>query len=109
MKYTIDFNNNSVESVFMTLYHCFDWSERSFEDKDLSRNIVNTTTFCQSLMQLEIFGADTERGTYADGLFVRIGFAKINDHVFIKNGVINTKELKDALWEIAHPEEEGLL
>ena len=109
MRYTIDFNNNTVESFFMDLYHSFAWSERAFEDNDLSRNVVNTTCFCQSLMHLEIFGADTERGTYSDGDFIRIGFAKINDHVFIKNGVINTKELKDALWEIAHPEEEELL
>lgn len=103
MKYTIDFNNNSVEQFFLDFYYSFEWSERNFEDGDLSRNIVNTTTFCQTLMHLEIFGADTERGTYEDNGFIRIGYAKINGHEFVKNSQLNPKKLKDALWEIAHP------
>lgn len=104
MKYTIDFNNDTCERYFIDLYYSFEWCERSFEENDLVRNIVNTMTFTQSLMHLEVFGVDTERGTYSDGGFIRIGYAKINGHEFVKNTVFNPKELKKALLEIAHPE-----
>ncbi len=104
MKYEIDFDNNAYEAVFMELYHFFEWSERSFEDKDLPRNITNTVNFECTVKELHFLGADTQTGTYQDNGFIRIGYARINSHTFITNGRPNYQELKEALWEIAHPE-----
>lgn len=106
MTKTIIFDNNSVEKYFMDLLFHFDWSERNFEDKDLMRNICCTVSFEGLVKELRIFGADTEVGNYTDEGFLRIGFARINKHEFVKCAKINYKELKDALWEIAHPDEE---
>lgn len=108
MKYEINFDNNTVENIFMELYHSFEWSEDNFEEKDLERNIRNATHFQSTIRMLKIFGAETEVGTYYDNGFDRIGYAKINNHEFVKNGKINYKKLKDALWEIAHPESKGV-
>lgn len=105
MKYEINFDNNTVENIFMELYHSFEWSEDNFEEKDLERNIRNATHFQSTVRMLKIFGAETEVGTYYDNGFDRIGYAKINNHEFVKNGKINYSKLKDALWEIAHPEQ----
>jgi hypothetical protein len=103
MKYTIEFNNNSAETTFLALYHGFDWSERCYEDKDLARNISNTATFEANVKELRLFGAETQTGTYESDGFLRIGYAMINGHEFVKCGKLDAKELKDALWEIAHP------
>lgn len=105
MKYEINFDNNTVEKVFMDLYHSFEWSERNFEDGDLPRNIRNSANFSNEVKGLKIFGAETEVGIYDDNGFDRIGYAVINGHEFVKNGKINYNLLKDALWEIAHPEQ----
>ena len=107
MKYEIEFDNNTVDNVFINLYHAFTRSENNFEDKDLMRNIVNTVSFEGESKMLRLFGAETEVGTYDDNGFLRIGYARINEHEFIKNGVINFNKLKDALWEIAHRKKEN--
>lgn len=103
MKYTVEFNNNSVESTFLDLMHGFDWSERAFEEKDLMRNLTNTATFEAAVKALRLFGAETHTGSYESDGFLRIGYAMINGHEFVKCGKWYSKELKDALWEIAHP------
>ena len=105
MKYEINFDNNTVEKFFMDLHHSFEWSERNFEDGDLPRNIRNSANFSNEVKGLKIFGAETEVGIYDDNGFDRIGYAVINGHEFVKNGKINYNLLKDALWEIAHPEQ----
>lgn len=105
MEYKIAFDNNTVEETFLDIHHHFEWSESSFESGDLMRTIVNSVAFEKRVNSLRLFGASVETGGYMDGDFLRIGFARINDHVFVKNGKINYKELKDALWEIAHPAE----
>ncbi len=105
MKYEVNFDNNTVEKVFMDLYHHFELSECNFEDKDLPRNIRNATTFCETIRTLRLFGADVDVGTYDDNGFDRIGYARINGYEFVKNGKINYNKLKDALWEIAHQEQ----
>ncbi|MBQ8331159.1 MAG: hypothetical protein IJX94_01500 [Clostridia bacterium] len=104
MKYEINFDNNAAEKTFLDLYHSIAWSERNFEDGDLVRNVGCTATFEAHVQFLRAYGAKTETGTYNDNGFLRIGYASINGHEFVKNGKLNAKELKDALWEIAHPE-----
>ena len=103
MTYTIDFNNNTVNDTFLELVSRFDWSERYFEEKDLMRNLTNTTAFESAVKHLRLFGVGTTTGSYEDDGFLRIGYACIGGHEFIKNGQLNTKALTDALWEIAHP------
>lgn len=104
MKYTIEFDNNSVDTTFLTLYHGFNWSERCYEEKDLMRNIGNVATFEANVNALRLFGAETQTGTYECDGFLRIGYAMINGHEFVKRSELNAKALKDALWEIAHPQ-----
>ena len=104
MKYEIDFDNNAYETTFMEIYHFFEWSERSFEDKDLPRNIANIISFERAVQELHLLGADTQTGTYQDNGFLRVGYARINSHTFIRNSKPNYHALKEALWEIAHPE-----
>lgn len=103
MKYEIEFDNNQVEKTFMDLDFYHHWSERNFEDHNVMSNIVNTVRFEDKVNALRLFGATVAVGTYTDDEFLRIGYARINDHVFVKNGVFNPSELKAALWEIAHP------
>jgi hypothetical protein len=104
MKYEINFDNNAVEKKFLDVDHYYTWSERNFEDKDLARNVACTITFENAVKELRLFGANVDVGSYNDNGFLRIGFARINTHEFVKNGKINLTILKDALWEIAHPE-----
>lgn len=104
MKYEINFDNNTVEEVYISLYHSFQWSEYNFEDGDLRRNIRNSTDFENKLKELRLFGAEIDVGIYADNGFDRIGYASINGHEFVKNGKFNHNELRNALWQIAHPE-----
>lgn len=105
MKYEINFNNNTVDQMFLEIYQNYEWSERNFEDKDLIRNIFCTANFESVIKTLRLFGAETETGTYSDEGYLRIGFARINGHEFVKNSKPNYKELNDALWEIAHPKQ----
>lgn len=107
MEKTVIFDNNTVEQYFMSLMHHFDWSEHNFEDKDIQRNICCTMGFEGLIKELRIYGADTEVGNYDDNGYLRIGFARINGHEVVKNAKINLKELKDSLWEIAHPDKEA--
>lgn len=101
MKYEINFDNSSVEDVFINLYHIFQRSESNFEDGDLRRNIRNSTDFESKVQELRLFGAEIDVGIYADNGFDRIGYAAINGHEFVKNGKFNFEKLRNALWEIA--------
>lgn len=104
MKYEIDFNYNMVCDICVELYHSFERSEYHFEEGDLERNIRNATHFQSTIEMLKVFGAEIEVGTYCDNGFDRIGYAKINNHEFVKDNKITHKELKNALLEIAHIE-----
>ena len=53
-----------------------------------------------------LFGIQFSSGTYEDEKgFTRICYAKLGSHVFVKNDLINSKELKDGLWELAQIED----
>lgn len=45
MTYKIDFTSDKAERFFYDLYHAYQWSEDSFKDGDLKRNIINTAVF----------------------------------------------------------------
>ena len=52
-----------------------------------------------------LFGIQFSSGTYEDEKgFTRICYAKLGSHVFVKNNQINSKELRDGLWELAQLE-----
>lgn len=104
MKYEIEFDNNMVDKIFMDLHFHFDWCENSFEVKDIERTISNAVAFQERVKILRLFGAETDCGLFNDNGCTRIGFARINNHTFVENASFKIKELKDALWEIAHPE-----
>lgn len=103
MKYELEFDNNSVETFFIDLYHAFEQSEDTFTDGDLTRNIVSVITFENLIRTLRLFGTDTVCRSYNNHGFMRIGYARINSYEFIKNGAVDYKKLKDALRDIAHP------
>lgn len=106
MKKTIVFDNNSVKKYFWNLRFHFDWSEENFGKEDLLRNITNTVAFEGVIKELQIYGAETEFGTYNDSGYLRIGYAKINGFEVVKNGDMNSGKLIEALREIAqHPDE----
>lgn len=49
-----------------------------------------------------LFGIQFSSGTYEDEKgFTRICYAKLGSHVFVKDDLINSKELRDGLWELA--------
>ena len=77
MTYKIDFTSDKAERFFYDLYHAYQWSEDSFKDGDLKRNIINTAVFGETVKSLRLFGAVTECGNYNDNGFDRIGFAKV--------------------------------
>ena len=107
MKYEINFDKEMKEQVFMNIWTAFDRTEQCFKEHDLSRNIHNACGFSAQVEELKLFGADVDaHGIYNDGGFDRIGFARINEHVFVKNGEFNFSELSKALEEIAEDEAE---
>lgn len=87
MTYKIDFTSDKAERFFYDLYHAYQWSEDSFKDGDLKRNIINTAVFGETVKSLRLFGAVTECGNYNDNGFDRIGFAKVNGYTIVHNGI----------------------
>ena len=106
MTKTITFDKYTVDAVFIDLTAYFERSEEYFKKNDLLRNIVNATSFQNRVRSLMIYGADTDTGTYGDGDYLRIGYARINGHEFVKSGKIKYEELQAALNEIADSESE---
>lgn len=104
MTKTITFDKYTADAVFVDLMAYFDRSEEYFKKNDLLRNIVNATSFQNRVRSLMIYGADTDTGSYGDGDYLRIGYARINNHEFVKSGKISYDELQTALKEIADGE-----
>lgn len=104
MKYEIDFDNIMVEDYCENIRFNYEWSEANYKDGEFNQNGCNIMAFKYQLKSLKLFGAEIEIHTDRYIELQRINFARINSHVFIKNNVMNRKELYDALWEIAHQE-----
>ena len=85
----------------------FEWSNRWADDGYWELNIELTSRFTTALEMLRmLFGIQFSSGTYEDEKgFTRICYAKLGSHVFVKNDLINSKELKDGLWELAQIED----
>jgi len=101
MKYEIDFSAKKASDVISYLFDAFNRSEEYYEKKDIMRNIVNCISFSEKVNSLRMIGAKTEVGTYGDGDYLRIGFAKINEHIFVNNGNLDIIEMCKAIDEIA--------
>ena len=105
MKREIEFTRDTANEKFMEIYRSFERSEQSFAAGDRHRNIFNTCRYSEAVRSLKIFGAEVDStGIYDDKGYNRIGYGKINNPVFIKNGEFNFDELRAALWEIADQE-----
>ena len=100
MTYTIEFTADSAERMFMKIWDMFNTTEENFKSGDLSRNLCTATSFEYIVRQLKAIGADTEVGIYEDNGFHRIGFARINDYAFVKNGEFKHEVLKKALMSL---------
>lgn len=100
---TFQLSNNIIDSLYDELMFSFEWSNRWADDGDLILNIELTSRFITALEMLRmLFGIQFSSGTYEDEKgFTRICYAKLGSHVFVKNDLINSKELKDGLWELA--------
>lgn len=102
MTYEIKFTEETAEAMLQEIWWSYHLSEQQFKDGDLERNIRNATEFSMRVRMLKMFGADVNaHGIYNDNGFDRIGYARINSHVFIKKGEFSFDELKAALMEIA--------
>ena len=104
---TFQLSNNIIDSLYDELMFSFEWSNRWADDGDLILNIELTSRFITALEMLRmLFGIQFSSGTYKDEKgFTRICYAKLGSHVFVKNDLINSKELKDGLWELAQIED----
>lgn len=101
MKYEIDFNKERADLLALGIVETFHRSEDCFKANDLPRNIRNVCAFQAALRELILYGADVDStGIYNDNGFDRIGYARINEHEFIKKGQLNYNELWAALREI---------
>lgn len=100
---TFQLSNNIIDSLYDELMFSFEWSNRWADDGYWELNIELTSRFITALEMLRmLFGIQFSSGTYEDGKgFTRITYAKLGSHVFVKNDLINSKELKDGLWELA--------
>lgn len=105
---TFQLSNNIIDSLYDGLMFSFEWSNRWADDGDLILNIELTSRFITALEMLRmLFGIQFSSGTYEDEKgFTRICYAKLGSHVFVKNDLINSKELKDGLWELAQKEDD---
>ena len=103
---TFQLSNNIIDSLYDELMFSFEWSNRWADDGDLILNIELTSRFITALEMLRmLFGIQFSSGTYEDEKgFTRITYAKIGSHVFVKSGQLNSKELRDGLWELAYLE-----
>ena len=101
MEYTFIFDKACADYQFSRIYQSFYLAEQAFEAGDLPRNIRNACAYSEAVRALCIMGADVDAtGIYNDNGFDRIGYGRINQHVFIKNGEFNFEELKAALYEL---------
>ena len=100
---TFQLSNNMIDSLYDELMFSFEWSNRWADDGDLILNIKNASHFTTTLVTLKIlFNIEISCHTYKDEKgFTRICYAKLGSHVFVKDDLINSKELKDGLWELA--------
>ncbi len=103
---TLQLNSNIIDSLHDELLFSFDWSNRWADDGYWELNIELTSRFTTVLEMLRmLFGIQFSSGTYEDEKgFTRIFYAKLGSHVFVKNNQINSKELRDGLWELAQLE-----
>ena len=103
---TLQLNSNIIDSLHDELLFSFDWSNRWADDGYWELNIELTSRFTTILEMLRmLFGIQFSSGTYEDEKgFTRICYAKLGSHVFVKNNQINSKELRDGLWELAQLE-----
>ncbi len=106
MKYEIDFNDNCADLFFREIYFAFERCEKSFRDRDLERNISNAVAFQTALRVLQIFGIETECGTWHDNGFVHICYAAINGHTIVRKTVFNHAAMVRALKELEKPEDD---
>lgn len=104
---TLQLNNNIIDSLYDELMFSFEWSNRWADDGYWERNIELTSRFITALEMLRmLFGIQFSSITYEDEKgFTRICYAKLGSHVFVKNDQINSKELRDGLWELAQLED----
>lgn len=104
---TLQLNSNMIDSLYNELMFSFEWSNRWADDGYWELNIELTSRFTTALEMLRmLFGIQISWGTYEDEKeFTRICYAKLGSHVFVKNDKINSKELRDGLWELAHLED----
>ena len=104
---TFQLSNNIIDSLYDELMFSFEWSNRWADDGDLILNIKDASRFTTTLVMLKIlFNVPISSSTYKDEKgFTRICYAKLGSHVFVKNDLINSKELKDGLWELAQIED----
>ena len=100
---TFQLSNNTIDSLYDELMFSFEWSNRWADDGYWELNIELTSRFITALEMLRmLFGIQFSSGTYEDEKgFTRISYAKLGSHVFVKDDLINSKELKDGLWELA--------
>lgn len=104
---TYELSNNIIDSLYDELMFSFEWSNRWADDGYWELNIELTSRFITALEMLRmLFGIQFSFGTCEDEKgFTRICYAKLGSHVFVKNDLINSKELKDGLWELAQIED----
>lgn len=101
MKYEINFDKAMAEDITMEIWRAFENTEDYFQRQDLPRNIRNAARFSSLVSELKLFGADVDaHGIYDDNGYDRIGYAKINNHEFVKNGDFRFSELQTALNEL---------
>ena len=100
---TFQLSNNIIDSLYDELMFSFEWSNRWADDGYWELNIELTSRFITALETLKmLFGIQFSSGTYEDEKgFTRICYAKLGSHVFVKDDLINSKELRDGLWELA--------
>ena len=104
---TFQLSNNTIDSLYDELMFSFEWSNRWADDGYWELNIELTSRFTTALEMLRmLFGIQFSSGTYEDEKgFTRICYAKLGSHVFVKNDLINSKELKGGLWELVQIED----
>lgn len=105
MKREIEFTRDTAKEKFREIHYSFERTEQCFAAGNLHGNVFNACRYSEAVRSLKIFGAEVDStGIYDDNGYDRIGYGKINNHVFIKNGEFNFDELQAALWEIADQE-----
>ena len=102
MTYTINFDRKAAEQAMLRIWGAYDRTEVCFAEKDLPRNIRNACAYTAEVAALRLYGADVDAtGIYNDNGYDRIGYGRINDYEFIKNGILDVEKLSAALLELA--------